>query len=230
MAPEIMWTSVELSQNGSKFAGYLVRPNVDEARPGVVVIQEWWGLEPHIKDVVQRFAREGYVAIAPDLYDGRIATEPNEAQKIRMALDVPQAVQRVNSAARYLKSQQYSRGQKVGTIGFCMGGMVSLATACDSRDIDAAVVFYGRNPDPIEKVENVSCPLLGIYGEADQGIPVSEVERLREALNRFGKQASIHIYPQAPHAFFNDTKESHRPEAAQDAWQKTLAFFRQNLG
>jgi carboxymethylenebutenolidase len=223
-------TTVEWKVNGGNVPGYLARPASTPA-PAVVVIQEWWGLDSHIKEVAERFAAEGYVALAPDLYHGEIATEPDEARKLAMELDYGRAIAEIDSAARYLLEQPEVRGEKVGAIGFCMGGGLSLLTACKSDRIGAAVVFYGRSPNPIEQVRELSAPLLGIYGEADQGIPPAEVERLRAALDDAGHQEfSLHIYPDAPHAFFNDTRDDHRPEASADAWQRTLAFFGEHLG
>ena len=222
-------TMIEFPVDGGVATGYLALPEMTPA-PGVVVIQEWWGLEPHIKDVVERFATAGFVALAPDLYHGEVATEPNEAQKLAMELDYGRAISEIDAAAAYLIGRSETRGEKVGVVGFCMGGGLSLLTACRSNRIGGAVVFYGRNPSPIEQVRDLTCPLLGLYGEADQGIPPAEVERLRAALEAAGgKQYELHIYPNAPHAFFNDTRSSYRPDAAADAWQRTLAFFREHL-
>ncbi len=208
--------------------GYLALPAQTPA-PGVIVIQEWWGLEPHIKDVTDRFAAEGFVALAPDLYHGKIATEPDEARKLAMELEYDHAVAEIVAAARFLLARDDVRGPTVGVVGFCMGGALFLLAACASDLFGAAVVFYGRNPNPIERVRSLHCPLLGLYGEADQGIPPSEVERLRRALEAAGKEFELHIYPGAPHAFFNDTRASYRPDAAIDAWRRTLAFLRRHL-
>lgn len=221
---------VEWSVNGGTVPGYLALPGATPA-PAVIVIQEWWGLEPHIKDVADRFAREGYLALAPDLYHGEIATEPDEARKLSMELDRDRAMAEIDAAARELLERPDVRGDRVGVIGFCMGGGLALMTACRSDRIGAAAVFYGRNLRDIAEVRDLACPLLGIYGEADHGIPPSEVERLRAELDAAGgKQFDLHIYPDAPHAFFNDTRAAYRPQAAADAWQKTLAFFREHLG
>jgi carboxymethylenebutenolidase len=223
-------TMVEWQVDGGNAPGYLVRPASTPA-PAVIVIQEWWGLEPHIQEVAERFAAEGYVALAPDLYHGEIATEPDEARKLAMELDHDRAVAELDAAARYLLEQPEVAGDRVGVIGFCMGGGLALLTACRSSRIGASVVFYGRSPNPIEQVESLSCPLLGIYGEADRGIPPSAVDRLRTALDEAGdNEFALHIYPDAPHAFFNDTRHDYRPEASGDAWQRTLAFFAEHLG
>lgn len=223
-------TVVEWNVNGGTAPGYLAVPEMTPA-PAVIVIQEWWGLESHIKDVADRFAGAGFVALAPDLYHGEVATEPDEARKLSMELDYDRAVAEIDSAAAYLLDRDDVVGDTVGVVGFCMGGALSLLTACRSARAGGAVVFYGRNPNPIEQVQALTCPLLGFYGEADQGIPPTEVERLRSALEAAGKeQVELHIYPDAPHAFFNDQRPSHRPDESADAWNRMLVFFRQHLG
>jgi carboxymethylenebutenolidase len=145
-----------------------------------------------------------------------------------MELDMPKAVDEITRGLAYLKSQG-NPGRKFGVIGFCMGGGLALRTAINSSDVDAVAVFYGRNPDPIDQVQNISAPLLGVYGDQDQGIPVSEVGRLQEALNQHGKQNEIHVYEGAGHAFFNDTHGTYKADAASDAWGKTIDFFTRNL-
>jgi carboxymethylenebutenolidase len=221
----ITWTT-----NGEEVPGYLSVPGSTPA-PGVVVIQEFWGLEPHIKDVADRFAAAGYVALAPDLYHGVVVDEPDEARKLMMELDHPRAISEIESAGNYLLSRDDVNGNGVGLIGFCMGGGLVLKVASQTDVASAAVVFYGRNPDPIEDVAKIDCPLLGIYGENDQGIPPSEVERLREALNAAGKtDFDLHIYLGAAHAFFNDQRQAHDPEASKDAWQKVMTLFEKHLG
>jgi carboxymethylenebutenolidase len=218
------------SAHGEDIPGYLSAPDETPA-PGIVVLQEWWGLEPHIQDVADRFATEGFVALAPDLYRGVVVDEPDEARKMAMELEHDKAISEIDSAMRYLLGRQDVRGDTVGVIGFCMGGGLSLKVACKSAAAGAAVVFYGRNPDPIDIVRDLKCPLLGIYGEADSGIPPSEVERLRDALASAGKKDfHLQIYPDAPHAFFNDRRASYREEASKDAWETTLVFLREQLG
>jgi carboxymethylenebutenolidase len=215
--------------NGEDVPGYLSLADRTPG-PGVIVLQEWWGLEPHIKDVADRFAAEGFVALAPDLYHGVVVDEPDEARKLAMELEHDRAVAEIDSAAHYLLSRDDVSGDRVGVVGFCMGGGLTLLTGCRCDAVGAAVVYYGRNPNPIEQVRDLNAPLLGIYGEADAGIPPSEVERLREALQAAGKtDFDLHIYPDAPHAFFNDRRGSYREAESRDAWAKTLAFFREHL-
>jgi carboxymethylenebutenolidase len=201
-----------------------------QAHPGVVVIQEWWGLVPHIKDVAERFAREGFVALAPDLYHGEAADEPDEARKLAMALDANRAVQEIAAAARYLKKMSHVAPQKVGVVGWCMGGGLSLSTAANHADlIGAAVVFYGR-PLTASDTAKLQVPVLGLYAEHDHGIPVEAVTAFEAEMQKQRVPHEVHVYPGASHAFFNDTRpQIYQAEAAQDAWQKTLAWFRTYL-
>lgn len=228
MPEQVNSRMVNMPHNGTQTPGYLSHPIATGKRPGVVVIQEWWGLEPHIKDVVARFAGEGFAAVAPDLYHGAVAQEPDEARKLVMTLNREAAGREIITAVNYLKRQENCTG-KVGVVGFCLGGGLSLLTACRGSGVSAAVVFYGPPLDPLDQVKNLECPLLGLYGEADQGIPVARARELEEKLKEHGKQVEFHIYPGAPHAFFNDARPSYRKEAAEDAWRRTLAFFRARL-
>ncbi|HHW86074.1 MAG TPA: dienelactone hydrolase family protein [Chloroflexi bacterium] len=209
-------------------SGYWARPEGDGSWPAVVVLQEWWGLNEHIKDVTRRIANEGYVALAPDLYKGQVATEPDAARKLVMELDMPAAVQEIGSAIDHLLTQDFVAGEKVGIVGFCMGGRLVLMTALTNEKLAVAVPFYGSPLAP-EEAANVKAPVLGLYGADDGGIPVAAVQAMGDALTAAGIDNEIHIYAGAPHAFFNDTRESYRPEAAADAWQRMLAWFEKYL-
>ncbi|HXG42333.1 MAG TPA: dienelactone hydrolase family protein [Dehalococcoidia bacterium] len=222
---------VRFPANGEEMPGYLARPEGGGPFPGVIVVQEWWGIDEHIQDVCRRFAREGYVALAPDLYRGKVTREPNEAQKLMMSLDMPRAVKELARAADWLAAQPYTQGRGIGAIGFCMGGGLALELACTSPHIKAVAPFYGVNPQPIDKVQNIQGPVLAIYAEHDPWVdPPRRSQELREALERYGKRYEIHVYPGTQHAFFNDTRrEVYNAQAAQDAWQRVLALFRDNL-
>ncbi|MCH7746415.1 MAG: dienelactone hydrolase family protein [Chloroflexi bacterium] len=227
MAQQIQTSMVDIDSNGSTVPGYLCRPSGDGASPGVIVLQEWWGLEPHIKDIAERYARAGYVALATDLYHGNVTAEPDEARKLAMGMDKERAIKEIASSVRYLKAQSYVNG-KVGTVGYCMGGGLSIAAACNIEEVDAAVIYYGGSPSD-EDLAKVRVPVLGLYGGADGGVPVTTASALSEALEKNGTPYEIHIYGGAPHAFFNDTRESYREEAANDSWERTLTFFQKNL-
>ncbi|NDJ61445.1 MAG: dienelactone hydrolase family protein [Chloroflexi bacterium] len=231
---EITTEMVEFSANGSTAPGYLAQPHSaqsdgDQPVPGVVVIQEWWGLNDHIKQVAERCAEAGFVALAPDLYRGEIATEPDDARKLVMALEFPRAVADIQGAVDYLRALGRVEPKQIGVVGFCMGGVLTGLTAVQGRDIGAAVGFYGVRALSDEDAEKISAPLLAIYGEADSGYPLEMVRENERKLQAAGKTAEVVVYPGAPHAFFNDTRPSFRPEAAEDAWARTLAWFRAHL-
>ncbi|HEV2704577.1 MAG TPA: dienelactone hydrolase family protein [Pyrinomonadaceae bacterium] len=222
---------VEFESNGAKAQGYLSLPESGRG-PGVVVIQEWWGLVPHIKDVADRFAAEGFTALAPDLYHGEQTTSPDEAGKLMMALDIERAEKDLRGAVRFLAAHEATSesGGRVGTIGFCMGGVLSLYAACKNPQVGACVVFYGIHPKVNLPLEDLSAPVLGIYAERDQMVPPEAVRELETRLKSLGKQAEMHIYPGTEHAFFNDTRPGvHDPQASADAWRRALDFFRQHL-
>jgi len=228
MAEPITSSGVEFAANGGTGPGYLSRPQSDGQYPGIVLIQEWWGIDDHIKDVTNRFAGEGYAVLSPDLCHGEVTSEPSEAMKLIQGMDRDRATKELNGAVAYLKSQPFCNG-KVGIIGYCMGGGLSISTACSNSDLDACVVYYGGHPDPLDLVENMGCPLLGIYAEHDERV-TSGVADLQEALDRHGKQYDVRVYPGTQHAFFNDTRpEIYNAEASKDAWERTLAFFSANL-
>ena len=227
MAQQIQTSMIDIDSNGSTVPGYLCRPSGDGASPGVIVLQEWWGLEPHIKDIAERYARAGFVALAPDLYHGNVTAEPDEARKLAMGMDKERAIKEIASSVRYLKAQSYVNG-KVGTVGYCMGGGLSITAACNVQEVDASIIYYGGSPSA-EDLAKVTVPVLGLYGGADGGVPVSTAAGLSEALEKNGTPYDVHIYGGAPHAFFNDTRESYREEAARDSWERTLTFFQKNL-
>ncbi len=214
--------------DGDQLMGYLARPEGSTALPAIVVIQEWWGLNEHIKDVARRFAQEGYVALAPDLYHGAVATEPDEARKLVMELDMAEAVREIQAAIDYLQSLPAVAGPKVGIVGFCMGGGLVLETALVDPDVAATVAFYGR-PLSEGRAAQMRAPVLGLYGADDGGIPVEEVRAMETGFNNKGLENEIRVYEGAGHAFFNNTRDSYNPEAAADAWQRTLDWFGQRL-
>lgn len=225
--PAVMGEDVAYpNQDGEELTGYMAWPSsaADSPLPSLIVLQEWWGVNEHIKDVTRRFAAQGYVALAPDLYHGAVAAEPDEARKLVMALDMPEAVAEIGQAIDFLLSQTSVRGEKAGIVGFCMGGRLVLASALALDTVGAAVPFYGTALSP-EEAGKVKAPVQGHYGSADGGIPVSGVEAMGAAMEAAGIPNEFYIYDGAPHAFFNDTAGSYRPEAAQQAWERTLAWL-----
>lgn len=215
--------------NGIKTGGYLATP-AEGKGPGVIVIQEWWGLVPHIKDVCDRFAGEGFVALAPDLYHGKTTTSPDEAGKLMMALQIDEAEKDLRGAINFLLNHEATTGEKAGTVGFCMGGALSLYTATKNPQVGACVVFYGGHPNVHPDLPNLNAPVLGIYAERDGFVTPDSVRELERKLKELGKSVEMHIYPGVDHGFFNDTRPTvYNETAAKDAWQRVLKFFSEHL-
>ena len=225
-----MGEMVEFPFAGGNTRGYLSVPR-NGSGPGVVVIQEWWGLVDHIKDVCDRFAGEGFVALAPDLYHGKTAKSPDEAGKLMMALRIDQAEQDLSAAIEYLATLDSTTSEKVGVVGFCMGGALSLYTATKNPHVGACVVFYGGHPNVKPDLPNLHAPVLGLYAARDGFVTPDSVHQLESQLKELGKQIEAHIYPGTDHAFFNDTRpEVYDADAADDAWRRTVQFLRKHLG
>ena len=233
MAESIRETMVLFPSGNVTVRAYVAAPQTKERRSAIIVIQEWWGLTDHIKDVACRYAAEGYVAIAPDLYSrlgNALTTDPNEAGKLMNTLQQEDALKDLNATVAYLKSVPEVDATRIGVTGFCMGGSYALMLPCVNKDIKAAVPFYGQVPNPDAPLQQLSSPVLYFYGEDDGWITKADVQRLAAGFKKYGKSGEIKTYPGAPHAFFRDTDKSvYRPEAAKDAWARTKAFFKQHL-
>jgi carboxymethylenebutenolidase len=221
---------VEFASNGGQAQGYLALPEGGNG-PGVIVIQEWWGLVDHIRDVCDRFAAEGFVALAPDLYHGVTMSEPDEAGKAMMAMKMDQAARDLSGAVDEVLRR--STGDHVGVIGFCMGGGLALVLATQRPDAVAAVVpCYGLIPWPDAQPDYsaLTAAVLGHYAGNDDFFPPEAAEALGEQLRGLGKEVEIVIYPDTDHAFFNDTRpEVYKAAAAAALWSRTLAFFNDRL-
>lgn len=222
-----MGESVSFPANGGTASGYLARPEGGSGK-GVVVIQEWWGLNDNIKGIADRFAAEGFVALAPDLYHGTVTNEPDEAGKMLMALNIEQAEADLRGSVNYLKDLT---GGPVGTVGFCMGGALSLFAACKNGEaVGACVDFYGGHPAVRYDWAGLKAPFLGIWAEHDDFVNPN-IPNIESGVKASGVSYEAVTYPGTQHAFFNDEHvgTSYNAEAADDAWQKTLAFFRKHL-
>ena len=220
---------VEFSSNGDLCHGYLSVP-VKGTGPGVIVLQEWWGLVDHIKDVADRFSREGFVALAPDLYHGATTTVPDEAAKMFMALNIHQFEKDLQGAIQCLLSLGAVTGTKVATVGFCMGGQLSLLAACSNSSVGACVDYYGIHPNVHPDLNSLKAPVLGFFGERDSSVKPETVHKLENELRRLGKQVEFHVFPGANHAFFNDT----RPEVfhsgyASESWERMIRFLKDHV-
>ena len=224
-----MGEMVQFPFAGGTTGGYLATPEQGSG-PGVIVIQEWWGLADHIKDVCDRFAEAGFVALAPDLYHGKLTKSPDEAGKLMMALRIDEAERDLSAAVDYLETQDSNTSEKLGVVGFCMGGALALYAATKNSKIGACVIFYGIHPKVKPDLPNLHAPVLGNYAERDGSVPPKVVHDLERKLKDLGKQVDMKIYKNADHAFFNDTRpEVYDAEASADSWQRTIAFMRQHL-
>lgn len=220
-------TMVDFPTNGHRTHAYLATPAGGKG-PGVLVIQEWWGLVPHIKNVCDRFAAEGFTALAPDMYHGKTADEPDGAGKLFMALNIAQAEKDLAGAAKYLAG--HSSTSKLGVVGFCMGGQLALFAGCNESNIGAVVDFYGIHPNVHPDYSKLSGPVLGLFAERDGFVTPATARAVEADIKKAGKAVEIHIYPGVDHAFFNDdNKAAYNKDAAADAWRRTLAHFRANL-
>jgi carboxymethylenebutenolidase len=223
---------VEFPSNGHAAGGYLA-VSATGSGPGVIVIQEWWGLVPHITDLCDRLAAEGFTALAPDLYHGTTTTEPDEAGKLLMTLNLEQAAKDMSGAVDFLRDHPTVVGARIGDIGFCMGGGLALMLATQRPDaIGACVAYYGiipwehANPD----WSKLEAPVLGHFAENDGMFTPEAARQLEAQLHALGKRAELIVHPGVDHAFFNDTRpEVYDAATADRTWQHTLAFLRTEL-
>jgi len=222
---------IEFASNGGTATGYLAAPPTGTGVP-LVVIQEWWGLVPHITDVCDRFAAEGFLALAPDLYRGESTTEPDEAGKLMMALNMAQAAKDMSGAVDEVSVR--SGGDFVGITGFCMGGGLALVAATQRPDkIKACVPWYGLIPWPDAQPDwdRLDGAVLGHYAENDAFFTPEAAQELADDLRSRGKDVEVVIHPGVDHAFFNDTRpEVYDAAESLAAWQQTVGFLLTNLG
>lgn len=220
---------VDCEVDGQTARTYMIGPDQGEKHPGLIVIQEWWGLNDHIKDIAGRFAENGYVVLAPDLYDGKVTKDPEQAGQYMQNLDQARALQILNVAVEFLKKQQNVKADSIGVSGFCMGGTFALLLACNNKSIKASAPFYGDVP-PDDVLKNLSAPVLFIGAENDPWITQEKMKRLKDALDKYGKEGEVKIYSGVGHAFFNDTRpDAYNKEAAEDAWRSVLQFLSEKL-
>jgi len=224
--------NVRFDRDGTTISGYLQLPPQGRG-PGLIVIQEWWGLDDHMVSVVDRFAAEGFVALAPDLYGGRVTHGVDEAGELLGALSVAEAAAKLSGAVDYLLGQDAVTSEKVGAVGFCMGGGFVLMLATERPDqIGAVVPFYGVGPAVPQTYEQVTAPIQGHYGEQDAMYPVDSAHA-QEAQIRAESSAEVeYFYYPAGHAFANDDDHlgTYDADAAGLAWRRTLDFLHAQLG
>ena len=224
-----MGSMISFTGNGGTHNGYLAGANAGGG-PGVIVLQEWWGLVPHIKDVADRFAAAGFTALAPDLYNGETADGPDDAGRLMQALNVAETEKVLRGAVETLLAHESCTSAKVGVIGYCMGGQLALLAGALNSQVGAVVDYYGVHPAVSVDFSNLNAPILGVFAEKDEFVGPEAVAGLEAAIRKVGKKITTHSYKGVDHAFFNDTRpDVYNAEAAKDAWAKTLAFFSDNL-
>lgn len=227
-----MGSKVIFPSNGGTCEGYLATPESGTG-PGVVVIQEWWGLVGHITEVVDRFAEAGFVALAPDLYHGVATTEPDEASRLMMGLAMDAAAADISGAANYLVSLPSSSSGRIGTVGFCMGGSLALWSATLAPQVVAGVAFYPGIPweQMAPKWQNYQGKFAIIHcSESDGTSKAPGIQLAKSSIEAAGGQVELFDYPGTHHAFFNsDRPEVFDPKSADLAWERTIKFFRKHL-
>lgn len=220
---------IEFEGNGDSFSGYL-STSQSGAGPGIIVIQEWWGLVGHIKDVTDRFAADGFTALAPDFYHGKLTAEPDEAGSLMMALDIDNAAEVIRGAISALLNCDQTVGDRVGVVGFCMGGQLAMYSASIDDRIGACVNFYGVHPNVKPNWNNVRCPILGNFASEDAYTGPEVVASLSNELETHGIRHDFKVYEGRQHAFFNSARPTvYEEDAAEDSWCRTINFFKAEL-
>jgi carboxymethylenebutenolidase len=229
-------SSVNYYENNNS-TGYLVYPelanNTQQQLPAVIMIHEWWGLNEDIKNQADILAREGYVVLAVDLYQGEVATTSDRSRELASSVrnNPASAIDNLQSAVNYVKSLQIVDGNRIASLGWCFGGDWSLQLAVNSSEdpLAATIVYYGRPITDTASLSSISWPILGIFGDQDQAIPVESVKQFAAALNATGVTNDIYLYEGVGHAFANPSGDNYAPKETADSWQKTIGFLEKYL-
>lgn len=210
--------------------GILYTPAGKGPFPGLIVIHEWWGLNDWVKEQASKLADQGYAALAVDLYRGKVATTPDEAHQIMRGVPEDRAKRDLHAAFEFLSSQPNVKKNRIGAIGWCMGGGYSLDVALQEPTLAADVINYGHLATDPEALKKINAPILGLFGALDKGIAPDDVHKFGEALDKMGKKIEVKIYDDAGHAFENpNNKDGYRAADAADAWRRTTDFLAANL-
>lgn len=224
-------SQVALQVNGEGANAYIAQPDDNAQHPGVVLIQEWWGIEPHVLDLAQKLAEQGFVVAVPDLYHGKVATEPNDAMRMMMTMrgNMDKAVQEIIGALETVKAMPNVEPKKLGLIGFCVGGFLAYTVAERYPDLGAVVAFYGAGYDPTpESVANVNAPVLAIYGSQDESVSAQQIQKIEQVYKDAGKNITVNTYD-AGHAFINPMHGAGNQAAADQAWPLAINFLKEHL-
>jgi len=222
--------SVSYKSGDESVQGVLYAPSGNGPFPALIVIHEWWGLNDWVKEQASKLADQGYVTLAIDLYRGKVATTPDMAHEIMRGVPDDRAARDLHAAVEFLAAQSNVSKNKIGVIGWCMGGGYALNAALHESTLKAAVINYGHLATDPAQLASINAAILGIFGGKDRGIPVDDVNKFADALKKAGKKVEIKIYPDAGHAFENpNNKEGYRADDAADAWKRTVAFLAAEL-
>src|SRR2546426_261655 len=222
--------SVSYKSGEETVQAMLYTPSGKGPFPGIVVIHEWWGLNDWVKEQASKLADQGYAALAIDLYRGKVATTPEEAHELMRGVPEDRATRDLHAAVEFLKSQKNVKKDRIGSIGWCMGGGYSLKVALQEPTLSAAVINYGHFAAHADSLKKINAAVLGIFGGQDRGIPVDDVKQFEQTLKQQGNKVEIVIYPDAGHAFENpNNKTGYRADDAADAWKHTTRFLASTL-
>lgn len=220
--------TVTFPSGDEKVSAYLARPDAEGPSPALILIHEWWGLNEQVKGEARKFAEQGFVALAPDLYHGSVTGDPSMAHELMRGLPQDRAVRDLKAAFAFLAARADVKKEKIGSVGWCMGGGLSLQLAVNEPQLAASVVYYGAMPTSAEDIQKIHAPVLGNFGGEDRGIKVEAVQAFEKAMK--GKSADLKIYSGAGHGFQNaNNKLSYHQNAAEDSWKRTLAFLNRTL-
>ena len=227
----ISTSRIAIQANGNDAYAVIAQPDDDQQHPGIVMIQEWWGIESHVIDLAQKLAAKGFVVAVPDLYHGKVATEPNDAMRIMMLVrnNVNRAVQEIIGTLETVKAMPSVTPKKLGLLGFCLGGFLAYTVAARYPDLGAMVAFYGGGYDPTpEEVSHINAPVLAIYGRQDDSIPPEQIKKIEQLYKNAGKDLTVKIYD-AGHAFINPNHGMGNEKAAAEAWPLAIQFLQKHL-
>lgn len=224
--PLVSTSKVSYKSGEETVEAFLAVPDGKGPFPAMVVIHEWWGLNDWIRENAKTFAKKGYVALAIDLYRGKSTSDPGEAHELMRGVPEDRASKDLKAAVAYLQSRKDVKKDRIGSIGWCMGGGYSLQTALNVPDLAACVINYGRLVTEKASIDKIASPILGIFGERDRGIPVSSVKEFEKACKAAGKEITVYIYPNVGHAFINpNNKRGYDKATAEKAWNVTFEFL-----
>ncbi|HLI05138.1 MAG TPA: dienelactone hydrolase family protein [Ktedonobacteraceae bacterium] len=227
----IRTSKVALPVNGNGAYAYVAQPDDDQTHPGLVMIQEWWGIEPHVVDLAHKLAEQGFIVAVPDLFHGKVATEPNDAERMMMMVtsNVERAIQEIIGALNRLKEMPMVEPKRLGVMGFCMGGFLAMKVASRYPELGGVVAFYaaGFEPTP-EEAQALNAPVLAIYGSQDSWAPPEVIEKVERMYREAGKDVTVKVY-NAGHAFINPSHGAYNEEAASQAWPLAIQFLKDHL-